>query len=51
MLIDPSFEVKADYDTLPRLIAQVHAKWNVGAIALWYPILTGGAHGPAPGPR
>lgn len=46
MLIDPSFEVKADYDTVPRLIAQVHAKWNVGVIALWYPILTGGAHGP-----
>jgi 23S rRNA (adenine2030-N6)-methyltransferase len=46
MLIDPSYEVKADYDTLPRLIAQVHAKWNVGCIALWYPILPGGAHGP-----
>jgi 23S rRNA (adenine2030-N6)-methyltransferase len=45
MLIDPSFELKADYNTLPRLIAQVHAKWNVGCIVLWYPILTGGGHG------
>lgn len=46
MLIDPSFEVKADYTTLPRLIGQVHAKWNVGVIALWYPILTDQRHRP-----
>lgn len=44
MLIDPSYEIKDDYADLPRLIAQVHRKWNVGVIALWYPILTGGAH-------
>ena len=46
MLIDPSYEVKADYQTIPKLIGQVVRKWNVGIIALWYPILTGGAHGP-----
>lgn len=45
-LIDPSYEVKADYATLPRLIAEVHRKWNVGIIALWYPILASAAHGP-----
>ena len=39
MLIDPSFEVKKDYETLPSLIAKVARKWNVGIIALWYPIL------------
>ncbi|MEZ5779947.1 MAG: 23S rRNA (adenine(2030)-N(6))-methyltransferase RlmJ [Paracoccaceae bacterium] len=44
MLIDPSYEVKADYDILPPLIARLHGKWNVGIIALWYPILQGGAH-------
>ncbi|MDI3334955.1 23S rRNA (adenine(2030)-N(6))-methyltransferase RlmJ [Defluviimonas aestuarii] len=44
MLIDPSYEVKAEYTALPALIAKVHAKWNVGVIALWYPILTSGAH-------
>lgn len=44
MLIDPSFEVKGDYGALPRLIAQVHRKWNVGIIALWYPILADGRH-------
>ncbi len=46
MLIDPSYEVKEDYAALPRLIATIHAKWNVGTIALWYPILTSGAHRP-----
>ncbi len=44
MLIDPSYEVKADYAALPPLIRKVHQKWNVGVIMLWYPILTSGAH-------
>lgn len=46
MLIDPSYEVKADYDTIPQQIARLHRKWNVGIITLWYPILLGGPHGP-----
>jgi 23S rRNA (adenine2030-N6)-methyltransferase len=46
LLIDPSYEVKADYDAIPKAIAKLHRKWNVGVIALWYPILTSGAHGP-----
>ncbi|PKP74526.1 MAG: 23S rRNA (adenine(2030)-N(6))-methyltransferase RlmJ [Alphaproteobacteria bacterium HGW-Alphaproteobacteria-6] len=46
MLIDPSYEVKADYEALPRLIAQVARKWNVGIIALWYPILADRRHRP-----
>lgn len=45
LLIDPSYEIKSDYETLPKFIGQMHRKWNVGVIALWYPILTGGAHG------
>lgn len=44
MLIDPSYEMKADYDRIPGLIGRLHRKWNVGVIALWYPILTSGAH-------
>ncbi len=44
MLIDPSFEVKADYDRIPKVIAQIARKWNVGIIALWYPILTDAPH-------
>lgn len=46
MLIDPSYEVKADYDAIPKHLANIHRKWNVGTLILWYPILTGGAHGP-----
>ncbi len=44
MLIDPSYEVKADYDRLPKVIAQIARKWNVGIIALWYPILPNAPH-------
>lgn len=39
LLIDPSYEVKADYDAVPRHIARLARKWNVGVIALWYPVL------------
>ena len=46
MLIDPSYEVKADYRALPVLIGKVHAKWNVGVVVLWYPILASGTHAP-----
>lgn len=43
LLIDPSYEIKADYPRIPKFIAQIHRKWNVGIIALWYPVLTSGA--------
>lgn len=46
LLIDPSFEVKADYDRLPSWIARMSRKWNVGVIALWYPILADARHQP-----
>lgn len=46
MLIDPSWEVKSDYATVPRIIGQVARKWNVGVIALWYPILGPAPHAP-----
>lgn len=39
LLIDPSWEVKSDYETVPALIGHVAKKWNVGVIALWYPVL------------
>lgn len=46
VLIDPSYELKSDYETIPKQILKLHRKWNVGIIALWYPILDGGAHVP-----
>ena len=44
LLIDPSYEVKSEFDRLPGLIAKLHRKWNVGVLALWYPVLTDGRH-------
>ncbi len=46
MLIDPSYEVKADYDAIPGHLAAIHRKWNVGILMLWYPILPSAAHLP-----
>ena len=44
LLIDPSYEVKADYDLLPGWVDRMARKWNVGVIALWYPILADARH-------
>lgn len=44
LLIDPSYEIKEDYERLPKFIAQVNKVWNVGVIALWYPVLRDGRH-------
>ncbi len=38
-VIDPSFEEKSDYETCGTIIAQIHKKWPVGIIALWYPLV------------
>jgi len=46
VLIDPSYELKEDYARLPRLIARLHAKWNVGVILIWYPLLADRRHAP-----
>ncbi|EPX75908.1 23S rRNA (adenine(2030)-N(6))-methyltransferase RlmJ [Salipiger mucosus] len=46
MLIDPSWEVKADYARVPKAMAQIHRKWNVGVLMLWYPILQDAPHAP-----
>jgi 23S rRNA (adenine2030-N6)-methyltransferase len=46
LLIDPSYEVKADYEALPPAIGQIARKWNVGCVALWYPLLASAAHRP-----
>ena len=46
LLCDPSYEVKADYAAIPKHFAQIHKKWNVGILALWYPILRDARHAP-----
>ena len=46
MLIDPPYEVKTDYERAAKVVEQVARKWNVGVVALWYPILEGAPHAP-----
>ena len=46
LLIDPSYEIKADYDRIPAQIARLARKWNVGLLMLWYPILRDAPHLP-----
>ncbi|PZQ96777.1 MAG: 23S rRNA (adenine(2030)-N(6))-methyltransferase RlmJ [Cereibacter sphaeroides] len=46
LLVDPSYEVKDDYMAIPKQLAAINRKWNVGILALWYPLLTSGSHGP-----
>jgi 23S rRNA (adenine2030-N6)-methyltransferase len=46
MLVDPSYEVKADYGAIPGWLAKVHRRWNVGVLVLWYPLLDGAPHAP-----
>ncbi len=44
LLVDPSYEVKDEYETVPKRLLAIHRKWNVGTLMLWYPILGSGAH-------
>lgn len=46
LLIDPAYEVKSEYEAIPAFVAKLHRKWNVGVIAIWFPLLTTGAHKP-----
>ena len=44
LLVDPSYEIKTDYTAIPQHAGKWIRAWNVGIIAIWYPILTSGAH-------
>lgn len=44
LLIDPSYEVKTDYEDIPNHISKITRAWNVGVICLWYPVLKVSAH-------
>lgn len=46
LLVDPSFETTSDYDEMPKFLGQIARKWNVGVLALWYPILADARHAP-----
>jgi 23S rRNA (adenine2030-N6)-methyltransferase len=44
VLVDPAYEVKDEYETLPRALARALAKWREGIYAVWYPVLPAGRH-------
>lgn len=39
VLIDPSYEVKSEFDRVTTALGHTHARWPTGLYALWYPIL------------
>lgn len=44
VVIDPSYEVKSDYDAVPRALDRALRKWKEGIYLIWYPILPEGRH-------
>jgi 23S rRNA (adenine2030-N6)-methyltransferase len=38
-LIDPSFEVKSEYEKVVTTIAKAYSKFSTGTYALWYPVV------------
>lgn len=44
VLIDPSYEVKSEYEDIVKLLDRAIRRWPNGVYALWYPILASSAH-------
>lgn len=44
VFVDPSYEIKSDYRTIPKMFKAWQKKWNVGIFALWYPLLRDARH-------
>jgi 23S rRNA (adenine2030-N6)-methyltransferase len=44
VLIDPSYEVKTDYETVPAFVAKLLSKWPEAVVLVWYPILPDARH-------
>lgn len=44
IFIDPSFELKEEYQTIPQQIQTAYKKFSTGIYCLWYPILKNKAH-------
>lgn len=39
ILMDPSYEMKSDYDQVFKILKQAHKKFATGTYALWYPVV------------
>ncbi len=44
MLIDPSYEVKEEYQTVVKCMREALKRWPLGTTMIWYPILGAGRH-------
>lgn len=44
IFIDPSYEIKKEYQSMVTFIEKLHRKWPEATIALWYPMLKAGLH-------
>ncbi len=44
VLIDPAYEVKDEYATVPVFVRSLLAKWPEATIMVWYPLLPAGRH-------
>lgn len=44
IFIDPSYEIKSEYEKAAKSILKLHKKWEQGAIAVWYPVLAANNH-------
>mgnify|MGYP005860626233 CR=1 FL=1 len=45
VLVDPSYEVKADYAAVAAFAGRLVAKWPEAAVLIWFPILAEPRHG------
>ena len=44
VFIDPSYEVKTDYRSIPEYVKNAYHRFNTGVYCIWYPILSEKSH-------
>lgn len=44
IFIDPSYEMKNDYKTVPTILKKAHAQFSSGTYCLWYPLVDNHLH-------
>jgi len=44
VFIDPSYEIKSEYEKIPKIIEQLKHKWPVAVLCIWYPLLPASQH-------
>ncbi len=44
VLIDPSYEIKSEYEDIPNLVMKAAHEWAKGTFVIWYPMLPAKRH-------